>query len=65
MYIFVLHRLICTEGCNPVRKNKNAIIKMTCTGTDCYEVAWYITDPREPEQWTVSHNNCKSFKTEF
>ncbi|KAK5861395.1 hypothetical protein PBY51_022796 [Eleginops maclovinus] len=41
----------CIQGCNPVRENTDAIIKMTCSGKTCPTVLWNIQAPREKGDW--------------
>lgn len=68
MYMYLLyHSLTCTEGCNPVKKNMDAKIKMDCTGNAhmCPQVVWNIEDPKPKKEWPVSLiNNSELFGTE-
>ncbi|XP_068592767.1 polycystin-1-like protein 2 [Cebidichthys violaceus] len=44
--------LTCTEGCNPIKENTAAKMKMTCVGqTQCPQIVWNIEDPRDDKDW--------------
>ncbi|KAL7385772.1 hypothetical protein ABVT39_028164 [Epinephelus coioides] len=43
--------LTCTEGCNPIKKNNDAKIKMDCKGQQCPQIMWNIEDIRDDNNW--------------
>ncbi|XP_049449240.1 polycystic kidney disease protein 1-like 2 [Epinephelus fuscoguttatus] len=46
--------LTCTEGCNPIKKNKDAKIKMDCKGQQCPQIVWNIEDLRDDKNWPAA-----------
>lgn len=55
MYLLYLS-LTCTEGCNPIERNKAAKIRLNCQGP-CPQVVWSLEDIRDPDDWAVSVMN--------
>ncbi|XP_044072039.1 polycystic kidney disease protein 1-like 2 [Siniperca chuatsi] len=50
--------LTCTEGCNPVKANIDAKIKMDCKGHACPQVTWNIEYPGNEKDWPAETKDC-------
>ncbi len=51
---FLCHSFTCTQGCNPVKENTDAKIKVDCQiNTLCQNFVWYIEDPGD-DNWPVN-----------
>ncbi|XP_055361208.1 polycystic kidney disease protein 1-like 2 [Betta splendens] len=50
--------LTCTQGCNPIQQNTNAVLKLDCNGnSQCSNIVWNIEEPNYknwPEGETMS-----------
>ncbi|AWP12851.1 putative polycystic kidney disease protein 1-like 2 [Scophthalmus maximus] len=46
----------CTQGCDPVKVNTDAKIKMVCIM--CPQVVWNIEDPRDHNHWPAETKSC-------
>lgn len=53
MYL-LYHSLTCTEGCDPVKENTDAVLKLDCKeNPQCQNIVWNIVDPSDND-WPVS-----------
>lgn len=54
IHFLLSSRVTCSQGCNPVTDNKDAIIALNCRSSRCANVDWYITDLTDSGNWPVS-----------